>query len=101
MSEDLSVAVEKKTKAKLAQPKDWKVILLNDDKTPMDFVVGVLKEIFHHTPETATKVMLEIHSTGSGVAGVYSYEIAESKSVETTEISRSNGFPLQVKLEEE
>ena len=101
MSEELSVIIEKKTKTKTVEPKNWKVILLNDDKTPMDFVVGVLKEIFRHTPETATKVMLSIHSEGSGVAGVYTYEIAESKSVETTEISRANGFPLQVKLEEE
>jgi ATP-dependent Clp protease adaptor protein ClpS len=101
MSEELSAIVEKKTKVKFTEPKNWKVILLNDDKTPMDFVVGILKEIFHHTPETATKAMLEIHSTGSGVAGVYTYEIAESKSVETTELARSNGFPLQVKIEEE
>jgi len=101
MSEELSAILEKKTKTKTAEPKNWKVILLNDDKTPMDFVVGILKEIFHHTPETATSVMLEIHSQGTGVAGVYTYEIAESKSVETTEVARANGFPLQVKIEDE
>jgi ATP-dependent Clp protease adaptor protein ClpS len=67
----------------------------------MDFVIGVLTEIFKHTQETAKEITLEIHSTGSGIAGVYSFEIAEVKAVESTQLARSNGFPLQIKMEEE
>ena len=98
---DLSVVLDKKVKQKVQEPKNWKVIMVNDDSTPMDFVVGLLVEIFKHTSETAQKVMLQIHNEGSGVAGVYTFEIAEAKSVEATTIARSNGFPLQIKIEEE
>ena len=97
---DLSVVLDEKVKQKIKEPNDWKVIMLNDDHTPMDFVVGLLTEIFKHTPTTAQEVMLQIHNEGSGIAGVYTFEIAESKSVEATSIARSNGFPLQIKLEE-
>lgn len=98
---DLSVALDKKVKQRIQEPKQWKVIMVNDDHTPMDFVVGLLTEIFRHTPTTAQAVMLQIHNEGSGVAGVYTFEIAEAKSVEATTIARTNGFPLQVKIEEE
>ena len=94
------VVLDKKVKQKIAEPKDWKVVLLNDDTTPMDFVTNVLVEIFNHTPTTAQEIMLNIHNKGSGIAGVYPFEIAESKTVETTTVARSNGFALQVKLEE-
>jgi ATP-dependent Clp protease adaptor protein ClpS len=67
----------------------------------MDFVVGILTDIFKHTQETAKGITIEVHNTGSGVAGVYSFEIAEAKAVESTQLARSNGFPLQIKMEEE
>lgn len=95
------VQIDEKIKQKLEEPKRWKVIFLNDDSTPMDFVVGVLTEIFKHTQETAKAITLEIHTQGSGIAGVYSFEIAEAKAVEATQLARGNGFPLQVKMEEE
>ena len=75
--------------------------MLNDDTTPMEFVISVLIEIFKHTHETASDIMLQVHETGSGVAGIYSFEIAEAKAVEATNLARTNGFPLQIKLEEE
>lgn len=95
------VQIDEQIKVRISEPKNWKVILLNDDSTPMEFVISLLVEIFKHTPETANNIMLEIHETGSGVAGVYSFEIAEAKAVEATNLARENGSPLQIKLEEE
>lgn len=88
-----------RTTQKVEPPKDWKVIFLNDDHTPMDFVIQVLTEIFRHTLERAHEITLEIHNEGSGVVGVFSYEIAEQKGMDTTTLARHNGFPLKVKLE--
>jgi ATP-dependent Clp protease adaptor protein ClpS len=95
------IQIDEKIKQKLEEPKRWKVVLLNDDSTPMDFVIGVLTEIFKHSQETAKAITLEIHTQGSGIAGVYSFEIAEAKAVEATQLARGNGFPLQIKMEEE
>jgi ATP-dependent Clp protease adaptor protein ClpS len=67
----------------------------------MNFVIQVLIEIFRHTDESAEDVTMQVHETGSGIAGVYSFEIAEAKAVEATNLARQNGFPLQIKLEEE
>ena len=67
----------------------------------MDFVIGILTEIFKHSQETAKGITMQIHTEGSGVAGVYSFEIAEVKAVEATNLARGNGFPLQIKMEEE
>ena len=95
------VVIEEKIKITVSEPKRWKVIVLNDDTTPMDFVITVLIDIFRHTPDTAKDIMLQVHETGSGVAGIYSFEIAEAKAVEATNQARTNNFPLQLKLEEE
>lgn len=95
------VQLDEKIKQKVEEPKLWKVIFLNDDHTPMEFVISVLTEIFKHTQETAKELTMQIHTEGSGIAGVYSFEIAEVKAVETTNLARSNGFPLQIKMEEE
>ena len=99
MSTDIQI--EEKIKTTVSEPKRWKVILLNDDSTPMEFLTSILIDIFKHTADTARDIMLQIHETGSGIAGIYSFEIAEVKAVEATNISRANGFPLQIKLEEE
>jgi ATP-dependent Clp protease adaptor protein ClpS len=101
MTISTDIQLDEKIKVVVSEPKNWKVILLNDDVTPMVFVTSVLMEIFKHTEETAHEVMLEVHETGSGVAGVYSFEIAEAKAVEATNLARQNGFPLQLKLDEE
>jgi len=95
------VVIDEKVKVVISEPKRWKVILLNDDSTPMEFVIGLLVEIFKHSVDAAQDIMLQVHETGSGVAGVYSFEIAEVKAVEATNLARTNGFPLQIKLEEE
>lgn len=95
------VQIDEKIKQKILEPKRWKVLFLNDDTTPIDFVVSLLTEIFKHSQDTAKNITLEIHNEGSGIAGIYSFEIAEAKAVEATQLARSNGFPLQIKMEEE
>jgi len=95
------VSLAEKIKIDIREPKKWNVVFLNDDHTPMEFVISILIEIFKHTPETAQHITLHIHEKGSGIAGTYSFEIAEIKAVETTNLARANGFPLQIKLEEE
>jgi ATP-dependent Clp protease adaptor protein ClpS len=95
------IQLDEKVKVVVSQPKRWKVILLNDDSTPMEFVISMLVEIFKHNFDSANEVMMQVHETGSGVAGIYSFEIAEAKAVEATNQARTNGYPLQVKLEEE
>jgi ATP-dependent Clp protease adaptor protein ClpS len=95
------IQLDEKIKVTVQEPRRWKVILLNDDSTPMEFVISLLIEIFKHTNETAKDIMIQVHETGSGIAGVYSFEIAEVKAVEATQQARTNGFPLQIKLEEE
>lgn len=95
------VKVSERTKVVVTEPKNWKVILLNDDTTPMEFVISLLVEIFKHNNSSAEHIMMQVHETGSGIAGIYSFEIAEAKAVEATNLARTNGFPLQIKLEEE
>ena len=95
------IQLDEKIKVTISEPKRWKVIFLNDDSTPMEFVISVLIEIFKHTQESAHEIMLTVHETGSGVAGIYSFEIAEAKAVEATNQARTAGHPLQIKLEEE
>jgi ATP-dependent Clp protease adaptor protein ClpS len=95
------IQLEEKIKVTVSEPKRWKVILLNDDSTPMEFVIALLIETFKHTDATAKDIMIQVHETGSGIAGVYSFEIAEAKAVEATNSARTNGHPLQIKLEEE
>ena len=95
------IQLDEKIKIKATEPKRWKVILINDDSTPMEFVIGILMEIFKHTSSAASDIMLQVHETGSGVAGIYSFEIAEAKAVEATNQARTAGHPLQIKLEEE
>jgi len=82
-------------------PKKYKVVVLNDDATPMDWVVSILIQIFKHTHTSAEAITIAIHNEGSAIAGIYSYEVAEQKSVEATVLSRQNGFPLAFKLEVE
>ena len=89
--------IEKKTK----EPKRWRVVILNDDYTTMEFVVFVLESVFHKTPQEAYSLMLSIHETGSGVAGVFSYEIAEMKTAIVAELSRKRDHPLRCIMEED
>lgn len=82
-------------------PRMYKVIVLNDDYTPMDFVVFVLKTIFGHSEKNAEKIMLDIHKKGAGLAGIYSFEIAETKSYLMNTTAKQNKYPLKSIVEEE
>lgn len=82
-------------------PRRFKVLLLNDDFTPMDFVVYVLKRFFQKSPEEAENIMLEVHHKGQGVAGVYSKEVAEMKALQTEQYAKLNQYPLKTLLEPE
>ena len=82
-------------KFKTKKPSMYSVLMLNDDYTPMDFVVFLLKKIFDKSNNDSTSIMLNIHKNGSGLCGVYSYEIAETKTLEVMKIAKENGYPLQ------
>ena len=93
------VGVATKTRTKPKQPSQFKVLLLNDDYTPMEFVVMVLKRFFQMDLEQATRVMLHVHQKGVGVCGVFTYEIAETKVNQVMDFARQNSHPLQCTLE--
>ncbi|VEJ45049.1 ATP-dependent Clp protease adapter ClpS [Bartonella vinsonii] len=88
-----------KMRLKLQKPKLYRVLLLNDDYTPMDFVVFVLKNFFKKSFEEATRIMLHVHQNGVGECGTYSYEVAEMKVVQVRECARQNEHPLQCVME--
>ena len=92
-------AEEKVAQPKLKKPSMYKVLLLNDDYTPMEFVVQILEDFFSMSREKATQVMLAVHTTGSGVAGIFPLDIAETKSQQVNEYSRENQHPLMSKVE--
>ena len=99
-SNDLgSVVLEKDPEVK--EPPSYQVILLNDDYTPMEFVVEMLQTYFSKSQEQATEIMLHIHQKGLGVCGLYTFEIAESKAAQVLDKARKNQHPLQIKLEKE
>jgi ATP-dependent Clp protease adaptor protein ClpS len=89
------------TRPKVEKPPMWKVIFHNDDYTSMEFVVYVLQEIFRHSTASATRIMLHIHKTGIGIAGVYTREIAEARVQKTLDLAKEYGHPLQVTMEPE
>jgi len=99
MSVDIAIEKRTSTTIKIAPPEKWKVVLLNDDTTPMDYVIEVLMIIFGHEFEAAKDITLTIHNSGRGTAGIYPYEIAEQKVAETLADSRSKGHDLTVDLE--
>jgi len=83
------------------EPGKYKVVFYNDNATPIDFVIALLMKVFRHGEESATELTMKIHNEGNAVAGVYIYEIAEQKGVESTNLARQNGFPLVIKVEAE
>ena len=98
-SPDGGLVLEKEPKTK--KPTLYRVLMLNDDYTPMEFVVIVLQRFFGHDLEAAQKIMLHVHQRGIGVCGIYSYEIAEAKVNQVTQFARQNEHPLQLQLEQE
>lgn len=101
MSTDTEIIIDEKIEQVTKQPPKYKVIFLNDDATPMEWVMDVLQMYFKHTRQTAENITLTIHGEGSGIAGIYTYEIAEIKASEAINASRERGFPLQIRVEEE
>jgi ATP-dependent Clp protease adaptor protein ClpS len=93
------VGIATKTRTKPKKPSQFKVLMLNDDYTPMEFVVMVLKRFFHMDLEQATRVMLHVHQKGVGVCGIFPYEIAETKVNQVMDFARQNQHPLQCTLE--
>lgn len=94
--------IEKKVSTKEPkEPSKYKVVVCNDDVTPVDFVVAMLVEVFKHPEQQALQLTLDIHNNGKAIAGVYSHEVAEQKVVDSTDLARANGFPLVIKSEAE
>jgi len=93
--------VKTQTNLGLSEPPMFKIIYLNDNQTPMEFVVETLIGSFNYTEQTAEKITIDIHEAGSAVVAVLPYEIAEQKGIEVTVQARSNNYPLQIKLEPE
>lgn len=98
---DVEITIDDKIKLDITEPDKYNVVVLNDDLTPMEWVVAILEQIFRHSNKTANDIMLKVHNEGSAVVGTYSYEIAEQKAVEATNASREQGFPLTFKLDKE
>ncbi len=88
-------------KVRLERPPLYKVVLLNDDYTPMDFVVKVLENIFHKDASEAAMIMLEVHNKGAGICGVYTRDVAETKTDQTLYLARQHEHPLQCVIEKE
>jgi ATP-dependent Clp protease adaptor protein ClpS len=90
-----------RTKQETKKPELYKVVLLNDDYTTMDFVVEVLETIFNKQPAEAFRIMMMVHTQGKGLCGVYPHEVAETKVDAVMEAARDNGFPLRAAMEPE
>ena len=89
------------TKVKTKKPSMYKVLLLNDDYTPMEFVVHVLERFFRKNQEEATQIMLHVHRRGVGICGVYTFDVAETKVVQVVDFSRKHHHPLQCTMEKD
>ena len=93
--------VATQTRPSIARPKRFKVLLHNDDYTPMEFVVSVLEKVFGKGPSAATQIMLQIHRSGLGIAGVYVLEVAETRVATVHRMAEERGYPLRSGIEEE
>ena len=98
---DAGTGVVTRTKPKTKKPSLYKVLLLNDDYTPMEFVVHILERFFNKGPEEAMKIMLHVHQHGVGVCGLYTYEVAETKVTQVMDFARQHQHPLQCTMERE
>jgi ATP-dependent Clp protease adaptor protein ClpS len=90
-----------KSRPKTKRPSMFKVLMLNDDYTPMEFVVHVLERFFSKDREEATRIMMHVHQRGVGICGVYTYEVAETKVTQVMDLARQNQHPLQCTIEKE
>lgn len=90
-----------KTKPVVKEPNNYNVIYLNDDKTTMEFVIASLMTVFHYSYDSAYELTMQVHEAGYAVVATLPYEIAEEKGIQVTLMARNNGFPLEVKIEQE
>jgi ATP-dependent Clp protease adaptor protein ClpS len=100
-SDNPNTGVVVRARPKTRKPAMYKVLMLNDDYTPMEFVVHVLERFFQKSREEATRIMLHVHRRGVGVCGVYTYEVAETKVTQVMDLARQNQHPLQCTIEKE
>ena len=99
--DDDQTGVATKSRPKTKKPSMSRVLMLNDDYTPMEFVVHVLERFFNKSREDATRVMLSVHTRGVGICGIYTYEVAETKVTQVMDLARQNQHPLQCTIEKE
>ena len=100
MSTNTDIVIDEKIKKVIREPSKFNVIMLNDDSTPIDWVIDILKTLFRHTDSDAEHLTMTIHNDGSAIVGTYKYEIAEQKVAEAINVSRNNGFPLALTIDE-
>jgi ATP-dependent Clp protease adaptor protein ClpS len=93
--------VLERSKQETKRPELFKVLLLNDDYTTMDFVIEILETVFNKAPAEAYRIMMAVHTQGQGLCGVYPFEVAETKVASVVDLARSNGFPLRAAMEPE
>lgn len=98
---DTAIKTRESNKVRLKEPPMFKVVVLNDDYTPIDFVVEMFMTVFKLSEQQSEKLAMTIHNEGSAVAGIYPYEIAEQKGLEATNLAREHGWPLVIKIESE
>lgn len=99
--DDLSTGIAIKSRPKTKKPSMFKVLMLNDDYTPMEFVIQVLEQLFSKDHQEATQIMLHVHQRGVGVCGVFTYEIAETKVTQVMDLAQRNQHPLQCTIEKD
>ena len=99
--DDGGLGIATKTRVRTKKPSMYRVLILNDDYTPMEFVVIILERFFSKSREQATRIMLHVHQKGVGVCGVYTYEVAETKVAQVMDMARRNEHPLQCTMEKE
>ena len=97
----ITPGIDVKERSKTKKPSMYKVLMLNDDYTPMEFVIGVLEQVFGMGLQDATRIMLHVHQRGIGVCGVFTYEVAESKVALVINVARKSQHPLQCTLEKD
>jgi len=101
LMQDADIKEVEEIDIEILNPGKYKVVVQNDDVTPMEFVIAMLVQIFGHSEDRAKDITIQIHNNGVGIAGVFTYEVAEQKGIESTLLARQHGWPLAIKIEEE
>lgn len=95
-----NTSIKEKNKIKIKEPKRYKVVMYNDDFTPMDFVVFILMDVFKKSEKEAVELMMTVHKGGKAVVGIYSYDMARTKVDRAVSMAREEGYPFRIKVEE-